>query len=208
MTPVNPLLFTSIWLPWKRSILPTFQRACHPCCCCVSSAWHTAHHHMVLPCKFKSTTESDWQRGRLAAFILSCSSLCVLHTLHDKLHINVDDFTWMSSVNCPSALVIFSVRLAWLMLLLKGCSSDRPAAPLWKTSCITSPGRLSANQRSPSNHTTSVLEICFAYGGCQISLDKYNSIYFLDVMLDCAESFSSKETGLRYSILVFFSISF
>lgn len=32
---------------------PTFQKACHLCCCCVSSAWHTAHHHMVQPCKMQ-----------------------------------------------------------------------------------------------------------------------------------------------------------
>ena len=97
-----------------RDFLPTFQRACHPCCCCVSSAWHTAHHHMARPCRCKTTsTVYDWQTARLLTpCFFSYSALFTFNTLDSELHNNVDSFTWMSSVKCSSALVIFASRVS------------------------------------------------------------------------------------------------
>ena len=127
---------TCIWMCiwFLGAILPTFQGACHPCCCCVSSAWH---HHMAQPCNANQHYLWDWQRGRVWTYAFSYSAYCESHSLYSKLNNNIDDITWISTVNFPSALDIFSVRLAKLMMLLlqkmlRPSSSSYKKLPVWR----------------------------------------------------------------------------
>lgn len=63
----------------------------------------------------QSLTERPANSLHLQLVCLVCVSCVRISNLHN----NVDDFTWIGSANCPSALDIFGVRLARLMLLQK-----------------------------------------------------------------------------------------
>lgn len=105
-------------------------------------------------------------------------------TFEKTLHYNVDDLTWMNSAQSPSARHVLYQVSQFEVGSSKRCS-DAPVDKnflydvwrVWRW-------RLSANQRSPSHRTTSVLEICYADGGGQILLQNSNSCLTLDGMLD------------------------
>lgn len=153
---------------------PTFQRACHPCCCCVSSAWHTDHHHMVQSCK---RTNPQYHHQY------------VIHRSDQKykpLYLNECGVLDYSS--CHGCCK----WLARQLLLL-------PRRSARETSGVASLRPPSTNQHLLSDHTTSVLGICFADAGCQILLKKKSHRFFLlDIILDMIELLSTEETKKRY----------
>lgn len=136
--------------------------------CLLCMAYHSSQHGPALEMQFKSTTGYLREAGAWCLYLQIFSSELMYYFTCDgastwqckRLYLNIFS-------KSPSHLVIFGLRFAIEMLLYQTlrmfCS---------KTSCMTS-GSTNIHQSASffQQHATSVLEICFACGGCHISLD-------------------------------------